>query len=233
MAFSGEQRAAGGKFPEKRILRQKVLPALSPKRCNFASKVRDKLLLPDTRPRAAPSMLFELDRHLTKMTARAMASQSLEERQRDIYDSHRHRVFSISYYMTGSELEAEEILRGSFVRAFRQADEPDHAIIDGALVEQLRERAVLQEDEPLPMPSTGYLPQRHNILRTELEEAIRYLPSTERAIFLLMDVEGYPANRVAELLNMSHSAVLRAALTARMRLRDELAGTGQSGQEAA
>jgi hypothetical protein len=63
-------------------------------------------------------MLFELERHFGKMEAREMAPQSLEERQRDIYESHRHRVFSVSYYMTGSELEAEEILRGSFIRAF-------------------------------------------------------------------------------------------------------------------
>ena len=178
-------------------------------------------------------MLFELDRHLAKMTARQMAPQSLEERQRDIYDSHRHRVFSLSYYMTGSELEAEEILRGAFVRAFRQVDQPDHAIIDTALLEQLRDRQVLTQDEPLPPPTTGYLPQRNNILRTELEEAIRYLPSTERMIFLLMDVEGYSASQVAELLQISSSTVLRAALTARMRLRAELAAMRDNGQEAA
>lgn len=177
-------------------------------------------------------MLFELDRHLTKVTAREMAPQSLEQKQRDIYDSHRHRVFSVSYYMTGSEIEAEDILRGAFIRAFRQADEPDNAIIDSALLHQLRDLQVLREDEPLPAPSTGYLPQRHNILRTELEEAIRFLPSTERMVFLLMDVEGYPSSRVAELLNMAPSAVLRTALTARLRLRDELAAI-KGNQEAA
>ena len=178
-------------------------------------------------------MLFELDRHLAKMTAREMAPQSLEERQRDIYDSHRHRVFSVSYYMTGSELGAEEILRASFVRAFRQVDEPDSAAIDSALVTQLREQQVLEDDEPLPAPTTGYLPQRNNILRTELEEAIRYLPSTERIVFLLMDVEGYSAGRVAELLGMSNATVLRTALTARMRLRVELANLRDNAQEAA
>jgi RNA polymerase sigma-70 factor (ECF subfamily) len=178
-------------------------------------------------------MLFELDRHLAKMTARAMAPRSLEERQRDIYDSHRHRVFSVSYYMTGSELAAEDILRGTFVRAFRQVEEPNHAIIDTALLAQLREQQVLAQDEPLPPPTTGYLPPRNNVLRTELEEAIRYLPSTERVVFLLMDVEGYPVSQVAELLEMSDSAVLRTALTARMRLRAELASMRESGEEAA
>jgi DNA-directed RNA polymerase specialized sigma24 family protein len=85
----------------------------------------------------------------------------------------------------------------------------------------------------LPPPTTGYLPQRSNILRTELEEAIRFLPSTERVIFLLMDVEGYPASRVAELLHMSNSEVLRTALTARMRIRAELANANDSSREAA
>ncbi len=162
-----------------------------------------------------------------------MAPQSLEDRQRDIYDSHRHRVFSVSYYMTGSELEAEEILRGAFIRAFLQEDEPDHAIVDGALLEQLRDQRVLVEETPLPAPTTGYLPARNNILRTELEEAIRFLPSKERIVFLLMDVEGYSASRVADLLNTSTSVVFRTALTARLRLRAELAAASETSRQAA
>jgi DNA-directed RNA polymerase specialized sigma24 family protein len=177
-------------------------------------------------------MLFEINRHVENTEAREMAPQSLEDRQRDIYDSHRHRVFSVSYYMTGSELEAEEILRGAFIRAFLQEDEPDHAIIDTALLEQLRDQRVLLEERPLPPPTAGYLPQRKNILRTELEEAVRFLPSAERIIFLLMDVEGYPASRVAELLQMDKPDVMRTALTARMRLRVELAGMRDNRQAA-
>ncbi|HZZ39114.1 MAG TPA: sigma-70 family RNA polymerase sigma factor [Acidobacteriaceae bacterium] len=178
-------------------------------------------------------MLFELDKHFSNVTAREMAPQSLEERQRDIYDSHRHRVFSVSYYMTGSELEAEQILRDAFVRAFRTVPEPDHAVVDTALVDELRSQRILEEAEAMPPPDTGYLPQRHNILRTELEEAIRYLPPNERLIFLLMDVEGYPATQVAELLQIPSSDVLRTALRARLRLRAELATMRESDQEAA
>jgi len=178
-------------------------------------------------------MLFELDKHFSKFAAREMAPQSLEERQRDIYDSHRHRVFSVSYYMTGSELEAEQILRDSFVRAFKAAPEPDQTLVDTSLVHELRSQQVLEEGEAAPPPAMDYLPQRHNILRTELEEAIRYLPSNERLVFLLMDVEGYPAKQVAELLKLSPSQVLRTALTARLRLRAELAAARASDQEAA
>jgi len=178
-------------------------------------------------------MLFEIDRRPTNVTARAAAQQSLEQRQRDIYDSHRHRVFSVSYYMTGSELEAEELLRGAFIRAFLREDEPDPAVIDAALIEQLRDDRILLRETPLPAPSAGYLPRRGNILRTDLEEAIRYLPSSERIVFLLTDVEGYSAARVADLLQMSPAQVLRVALTARMRLRQQLAAQPESGQAAA
>ena len=178
-------------------------------------------------------MLFELDRHSTKIAAREMAPQSLAQKQRDIYDSHRHRVYSVSYYMTGSELEAEEILRGAFIRAFLQEDEPDHAISDAALLEQLRDQRVLLDETPMPLPAADCQALRNNVLRTELEEAIRFLPSRERLVFLLMDVEGYPAARVAELLNVSPSSVIRTAFAARMRVRAELAAMGDAGQQAA
>lgn len=178
-------------------------------------------------------MLFDFEKHTAKLTACERAPQRLEEKQRDIYDSHRHRVFSLSCYMTGSEIDAENILSSAFVRAFRTVPEPDRAIIDAALVRELCDQQILRDDDHLPAPETGYLPPRNNVLRTELEEAIRWLPSTERLVFLLTDVERYPAAEVAALLQMSVPAVLRIALTARLRLRAELAAARASEQQAA
>ena len=51
--------------------------------------------------------------------------QSCEQQQRDVYESHRHRTFSLAFYMTGNEMEAEEILATTFVRAFQQNEQPD------------------------------------------------------------------------------------------------------------
>src|SRR5579872_5506466 len=110
-------------------------------------------------------MLFDFEKHTAKFSTREMAPQRLEDRQRDIYDSHRHRVFSVSCYMTGSEIEAEDILRGAFVRAFRNHPEPDHSTIDTALVQELSDQDVLRTDDQLEPPEAGYLPPRHNILR--------------------------------------------------------------------
>lgn len=180
-----------------------------------------------------PRMLFDFDQPRSRIASRAVAPRTLEQKQRDVYDSHRHRIFSLSYYMTGSEVQAEEILRGAFIRAFRTAEEPDHAIVDAALLDQLREQQVLHDGDHLPPPSAAWLPPRHNILRTELEEAIRCLPSAERLVFLLTDVEGYPAPRVAELLRITESAARRAVLSARLRLRVELDAMRQDGCQAA
>jgi len=177
-------------------------------------------------------MLFDFDRLRARTSARSESPRPLEQRQRDVYDSHRHRVFSVSFYMTGNELEAEEILRGTFIGAFRRAEEPDNALIDAALIEQLQERLNL-EDEHLPVPPVDFLPGDRNIRRTDLEEAIRCLPPFERLIFLLMDVEGYPAARVAELLNRTKAEVLRTSIVARMRLRVEIAALRTDGECAA
>lgn len=177
-------------------------------------------------------MLFDFDRYRSRVAAREMAEAPLEQKQRDVYDSHRHRVFSVSFYMTGSEMQAEQILESVFVRAFRRRQEPDHAVVDSALVEHLGELMNLN-DEKLPLPRIESLPESRNIFRADLEEAIRALPPFERLVFLLMDVEGYDATRVAGLVERSDSEIRHASIRARIRLRAELASLREDGEQAA
>lgn len=178
-------------------------------------------------------MLFDFDRYASRSAAREMAPRRLEDRQRDAYESHRHRVFSVSYYMTGSEIEAEELLRDTFISAFRQSEEPDQAVVDTALIEQLSARLPLAESETLPVPVSNGAAGRRNILRADLEVAIRCLPPSERLVFLLMDVEGYEVRQIATLLAMREPEAMRTAVMARMRLRHELALMHEDGQQAA
>jgi DNA-directed RNA polymerase specialized sigma24 family protein len=178
-------------------------------------------------------MLFDFDKYATRTAAREMAPRRLEERQRDAWESHRHRVFSVSYYMTGSEIEAEELLRDTFISAFRQCEEPDQDVVDTALIEHLTARLPLGESISTPIPISTGATGRRNILRADLEVAIRFLPAAERLVFLLMDVEGYPARQIATLLEMRESEVMRTAVMARMRLRHELTQMNEDGQQAA
>jgi RNA polymerase sigma-70 factor (ECF subfamily) len=147
---------------------------------------------------------------------------SVEQAQRDIYDSHRHRIFSLAFHMTGDELEAERLLTDSFVRAFQEDPKPDSCVIDGALIEGLRERFPLAPVAPasisVPAPIQG-----RNVRRTDLEEAIQELPSIERLAFLLRDVEGYSTEAISQLINIPQAEIARTLFSARIRLRSILA----------
>jgi RNA polymerase sigma-70 factor (ECF subfamily) len=154
---------------------------------------------------------------------RQVSERSLEHRQRDVYETHKHRTYAVAYYMMGNEIEAEEVAQETFVRAFRQAEEPDGRCVDCALVNELRERMPLDEQaapaEAVPGPALG----GRNVKRTEMEEALKELPPNERMVFLLRDVEGYDADRVAALLEIPRQQVERTLFSARIRMRTVLA----------
>jgi RNA polymerase sigma-70 factor (ECF subfamily) len=152
-----------------------------------------------------------------------MAERSLEHRQRDIYETHKHRAYAVAYYMVGNEIEAEEVTQDTFVRAFRQAEEPDGRCVDCALVDELRQRMPLDEQATPAEAAPGQTLGGRNVKRTEMEEALKDLPANERMIFLLRDVEGYDADRVAALLEVPRQQVERALFSARIRMRSALA----------
>lgn len=165
----------------------------------------------------------------SKIVTSVQAERSLDARQRDIYDSHRHRTYSLAFYMTGNEMEAERILTQTFVRAFESAPEPTGQEVDQALLGELRQCISLDFDIPSytsVMDSGGPMPRQagQNIKRTDLEEALGDLPAMERFLFLLRDVEGYAPAAIAELLRLPESYVQRGVFTARIRLRQLLTG---------
>jgi len=175
--------------------------------------------------------LFNLDRltqdnSIRVVTSRQVRQQSVDIR-RDVYDSHRHRVFALAFYMTGNEVEAEEILTSTFVTAFRKADTPDSREVDSALMAELRKRFMLDRCQATLDIQAGSGERAslegRNVRRTELEEAIHTLPADERLLFLLRDVEGYSLTAISELLTIPEAKVQRGLISARIRLRRALA----------
>lgn len=178
--------------------------------------------------------LFEFDEQLiqkgsAQITITRRAKQQLDQVQRDIFDTHRHRTFALAFYMTGNELEAEAILTSTFVRAFDTVEEPQGPDVDAALIQELRQRFPLGEDAPHTHPAAkaasdpDFNLSGGNVRRTDMEEAVQTLPSTERFLFLLRDVEGYTPAAIAELLQMPESKVNRTLFAARLHLRQALA----------
>jgi RNA polymerase sigma-70 factor (ECF subfamily) len=171
--------------------------------------------------------LFNFEREFSSesnLVVSQAAKQSCEQQQRDVYESHRHRTFSLAFYMTGNEIEAEEILASTFIRAFQQSEQPDGFAVDSALVGELHERFPLRKEEPAAVASPGLGLSHRNVLRPDLEDAVRKLPANERLLFLLRDVEGYAPATIARLLDIPEAQVHRACYSARIRLCQLLAG---------
>lgn len=163
-----------------------------------------------------------------KVVAVEAVESSVEQRRRDAYDSHRHRVFSLAFHMTGNELEAEQVLTDSFVRAFSAAPESDSSIIDSttidlSLIAELRKRFSLTPDGSAPPVKPAVAISGRNVRRTDLEEAIQELPPAERLLFLLRDVEGYSSETISQLMEMPKPQTDRTLFSARIRLRGILA----------
>jgi RNA polymerase sigma-70 factor, ECF subfamily len=153
-----------------------------------------------------------------RIVAVKLEERSIEQVQRDVYESHRHRIFSLAYHMTGNELQAEQVLTNSFVKAFAAQPKPEGDEIDRALIAELRKHFPLTPAESAPVTPSATMSGR-NVRRTDLEEAIQDLPPTERLLFLLRDVEGYSSEAISRLVDMPQPQVNRALFSARIRLR--------------
>jgi DNA-directed RNA polymerase specialized sigma24 family protein len=153
-------------------------------------------------------------------------------RCRETYEQNRHRLYSLAFWMTGNELRAEALLEKTFVRGFAVSPEPSSETLDAALIGELERlyaihRITLQCD-----PGNRVLNVRGSAKRAHLEESVLRLPSCERMIFLLHDVEGYPTGKICRLLGLERVLVSGALHQARLRLRELLAAATEVAEAA-
>jgi DNA-directed RNA polymerase specialized sigma24 family protein len=71
-------------------------------------------------------------------------------------------------------------------------------------------------------PSSEVRSVRYNILRVDLERALVQLPSTEKLIFIMHDVESYDHPRVARTLGLTEEQTQLGLHQARLYLRQLL-----------
>ena len=150
-------------------------------------------------------------------------TESRVERAHAIYEQNRHRVYSLAFLMTDSELAAEELMVDAFCRAFARQAEPTSDDIDRALISELRTYFDLETLTLNCVPCDQVLAVRNNTLRVDLERAVVQLPHPEKMMFLLHDVEGYDHTRVARLLEVTEHDSRQGVHQARLRMRELLA----------
>lgn len=152
----------------------------------------------------------------------AEPAQSSIEQCRRIFEEHRHRVYSLAFWMTDNELMAEAIQENTFRRFFARQLQPDEESINRALLAELRETMAVGTLTLHCEPTSEELGVLRNIKRVHLERAVIELPPTERIVFLLHDVDRSSHEQIARLLGLSLSESQAALHQARLRIRELL-----------
>ena len=138
----------------------------------------------------------------------------------EIYGEHCHRIYSLAFWMTDNELTAEQLSSNTFLRAFASSAEPRTEQIDQAFLAEIREITTIGT---LTLNSSACAETRSvrgNVKRVHLERAVVQLPSTEKIIFLLHDVEGYEHEKIAHLLGLNVQESQFGLHQARLQMRE-------------
>jgi RNA polymerase sigma-70 factor, ECF subfamily len=139
-----------------------------------------------------------------------------------IYEEHRDRVYSLAFWMTDSELEAEEISTRVFLKSFHTKGEITPEVIDKNLIAEFRDIAPIGN---LTLNTKVETDKKvaGNTKRIHLERAVVQLPLTERLAFLLHDVDGYDHGRIAKTIGITEDESRRAVFHARNKVRELVA----------
>ena len=184
----------------------------------------------------APLVQFEVimsDRGLpSPVDPDLLASQELQNR---FISENLRRIFLLIYRIVGNVADAQDLTQEAFIKALQRQDqlkELDKAahwlsrIASNTAIDFLRRNSkvnfceidTLVEPlrEPSETPEQAVLRSEH---RDYLEEGLSVLTERERTALLLRDVEGLPAEVVAEQMNCSKATVRSHIANARIKFR--------------
>ncbi|HEY8461497.1 MAG TPA: sigma-70 family RNA polymerase sigma factor [Blastocatellia bacterium] len=155
-----------------------------------------------------------------------------------MFREHHDRVFRAAYRVTGSVVDAEDVLQTVFLRLSRRNDvslEPNpgsylHRAAINAALDMLRQRARTETvpiDDVAPAlaanpGSSPELQQRNRELRDCLGRAVSKLGARSAEMFVLKYYEGYDNAEIARLMGTSAMVVGVMLHRARARVKKEI-----------
>ena len=149
---------------------------------------------------------------------------------------HFRMAFLVAFAQLANRADAEDVCQDAFLRCWERIhDCRDPARVSAwiaAIVRntahnrreflRLRETEALDIAAPIPMSQRADADMYRNELRARLAAALRSLPSVQREVVLLHDLEGFSHAELAERLNLSVLMSRRHLSDARKRLRELL-----------
>lgn len=146
--------------------------------------------------------------------------------QKQLYDRYCNAMYTLAYRITGDFESANDVLQEAFIKVFTHLSGFRQESTLGAWIKTIVVRTALSKlrktvkEEPL---DANYREEAvdwsHHLDIEYLEKAIQSLPEGYRAVFMLVEVEGYAHKEVAEMLGISIGTSKSQLFYAKKRLR--------------
>ena len=174
-----------------------------------------------------------LDRVGDELRDVELARNGDQEAFERLYRTHASRVYALACRMAGDGA-ADDLTQEVFIRAWQKLGTFGGRARFGTWLHRLAINLILSRRKSMGkrrerhvgletvQGRLGRRPQRTGD-RIDVEQAIRTLPARAREVFVLYDVEGYPHQEIAELLQISVGTSKSQLHRARMMMRERLA----------
>lgn len=170
--------------------------------------------------------------YTVRMTENELIEACLSENrlaQKILYDRYSSAMYTLAYRVTNNFELAQDVLQEAFIKVFKSLGQFRRESTLGAWIKTIVVRTALSKirREPvsveLDQNTTGNLIDWGNHLDVEyLEKAIQSLPAGYRAIFVLIEVEGYSHKEAADSLGISVGTSKSQLFYAKKRLREKI-----------
>jgi RNA polymerase sigma-70 factor, ECF subfamily len=183
-------------------------------------------------------------------TPQDISLEALKAGERSAYaslvEAYSAPIYRLGLRMLNSELDAEDVLQNTFLKAFEHIGEFEgrsslatwlyRVAANEALMLLRRKRPEVNIDDfesddedddltPSIFVDWGALPEDELLSaegRQALDRAIASLPETLRVVFILRDIDGLSIKETADVLKLTETNVKTRLLRARLQLREQL-----------
>lgn len=149
--------------------------------------------------------------------------------QRALYERYSRAMYTAAYRITNDFDAANDVLQDAFIKVFRALPRFRRESTLGAWIKTIVVRTALSHirkqirfEELDPQSLEQPIDWGHRLDAEYLEKAILALPEGYRAVFVLVEIEGYPHKEVADMLGISVGTSKSQLFYAKKRLRASL-----------
>ena len=149
--------------------------------------------------------------------------------QKELYDKYKNAMYTLIYRITNDLKLSEEILQDAFMKVFKHINNFRGEASIGSWIKTIVTRTALEKVKQKiqfePLEGQAYeevFDWGHHLDIDYLEKAIQSLPEGYRAVFVLIEIEGYAHKEVSIMLGISVGTSKSQLYHAKRKLKELL-----------